>query len=353
MKSEVCFAKVRASGTEEREAALKRLIRETGYFSVFKKEEFVPVKLTIGDAACVYNMSPQLVGLVIAEIKKQEAKPFLFDTSVIYKGSRHNAVDHLTLAHNKGFSQDKTGAPFLVADGVFGSDGKEFTLETQEIRKIRAPSFVGMVESLVVLSHATGHIVSGYAGAIKNVAMGMSCRPTKQVQHSSLKPNILKDKCTACGCCIAICPVQAISFKDEKAFICRETCVGCGECLCACKFDAVSINWEEDPGVFCRRMVEVASFILSKFKNKLYITFAFDITRECDCISAKGEKMVAADLGILASKDILALDKATADLALKNKETDFLNNAKKVYEPMFERAAEKGLGSLDYRLIEI
>ena len=121
------------------------------------------------------------------------------------------------------------GAPFIVADGVFGQDGKEFVINASEIHKIRVPSFVGMLDSLVVLSHATGHIVSGYAGAIKNVAMGISCRSTKQVQHSSLKPRVIEKKCTACGCCVAICPAKAILLKEGEAFIEQKVCVGCGE----------------------------------------------------------------------------------------------------------------------------
>jgi hypothetical protein len=291
---------------------------------------------------------------IIAAIKKKGARPFLFDTTVIYKGERQNAVDHMNLAERKGFNHSKVGAPFIIADGVFGSDGKEFALHSKNINKIRVPSFIGMVDSLVVISHATGHIVSRYAGAIKNVAMGMSCRPTKQIQHSSLKPSVISAKCTACGACIAICPVNAIAFVGGKsASIDQKACIGCGECLCACKFDAVSVNWHEDPQIFCKRMVEVANFILSKFKNKLFITFALDMTKECDCISTKDEEVMASDIGILASSDIVSLDKATADLIAANKKTDYFTSAPELYGPMLEYAAQKGMGSLDYNLLTV
>jgi hypothetical protein len=100
-------------------------------------------------------------------------------------------------------------------------------------------------------------------------------------------------------------------------------------------------------------MADVAKFTLSKFKNKFFVTFAFDITKECDCISSKDEKMVAQNLGILASYDIVSLDKATADLASKYKTTDFLIERRKIYEEMFAYAAENGLGSTDYNLITI
>jgi len=353
MKSDVYFVKIESQDTEERISAFKRLLDRLKPFSGYQKEEIIPVKLTIGEPPCAYHINPELVRVVILEIKKQGAKPFLFDTSVIYPGQRQNAVDHLTLAQNKGFGHSRVGAPFVIADGLLGQDGKEFILDAPDIKKIKVPSFIGMLNSLLVLSHATGHIVSGYAGAIKNVAMGMSCRPTKQVQHSCLKPSVIVKNCTACGCCIAICPVKAISFKNDKAFIDSKICIGCGDCICACKFDAIFINWQEEPAIFCKRMVSVAHFILSKFKNKFFINFAFDITKECDCISTKDDKMIAENLGLLASSDIVSLDKATTDLSNKKNKSDFLKNTKNVYETMLEYAARKGLGNLEYNLINV
>lgn len=353
MKSDVYLVKVTSTKLEDRIAALKTLLSAVGPQLVYKENELVPVKITIGDAPCVYHCPPALIKLIISQIAQQGAKPFLFDTSVIYQGQRQNAVDHLNLAHSKGFSHAAVGAPFIVADGLLGNDGRELLIDSAVIKKIKVPSFVGMLESLVVVSHATGHIVSGYAGALKNVAMGMACRPTKQVQHSSLKPRVIEKQCTACGCCIKICPVSAISFQNKKAFIDPTICVGCGECLCACKFDAIMLNWQEDPKVFCRRMVEVAQSILAKFPRRFYFTFAFDITKECDCISTKDEKMIAEPIGILASSDIVSIDATTTAMAEAGGKSAFLTGVKVVYGPMLAYAAEKGMGNLEYNLITL
>ncbi len=351
MKSDVYFVPVAGNVLEARCSALEKLLGEAAPFLTYKKDELVPVKLTIGDSTCVYHMHPELVKRVVAKIKNQKAKPFLFDTSVIYKGSRQNAVDHLTLVQNKGFHYTKVGAPFIVADGVLGQDGKEYEINSKNIIRVKIPSFVGMLDSLLVLSHATGHVFPGYAGAIKNVAMGMNCRPTKQVQHSSLKPSVIQENCTACGCCTPICPVDAIAFDEKgKARINPKICIGCGECLCACKFDAIYVNWEEDVDIFCARMVDVAKFILSKFKNKFFITFAFDITQECDCISTKDDKIVSRSIGILASQDIVSLDQAVADLL--SDEYNFFKEHD-AYKRMFAYAHAIGLGNQEYRLVRI
>jgi len=353
MKSDIYFVKTGLGNQEERFQALKRLLDKICPFFEYKKAEFVPIKLTIGDLSCIYNIDPEFVKSIISRIKSSGARPFLFDTNVIYEGQRRNAIDYLNLVQNKGFVHSKIGAPFLIADGLFGQDGKEYVINAANIKKIRIPSFIGMLDSLLVLSHITGHMISGYAGAIKNVAMGMSCRATKQVQHSSLKPSVVEKKCTACGCCLEICPVKAISFKNKQAFIDKNICIGCGECLCVCKFEAILINWNEDPMIFVKRMVEVANFILSKFKNKFFINFAFDITKECDCISTKDEKMISADLGILASNDILSLDKATSDLINKHGSLAYLKDKRNIYEKMFDYAWGLGMGDIEYNLISI
>ncbi|MCX5687893.1 MAG: DUF362 domain-containing protein [Candidatus Omnitrophica bacterium] len=370
MKSNVYFIEVKADDgdPEARCDALQKLLEKVNPFRCYKKDEFIPVKLTIGDSQCIYNTRPELVKIIISEIKKLKAKPFLFDTNVIYKGERLNAIDHMNLAQSKGFGYTKVGAPFIIADGVFGQDGKEHAIDSDYIKKIKTPSFIGSLESLVVLSHATGHILSGYAGAIKNIAMGMCSRPTKQVQHSSLKPHIMEKKCIACGCCIKICPAQAISSRTRSnpqpeghslnrgtkyAAIDQAKCIGCGECLCACKFDAIFINWSEDHDIFAKRMIDVAHFILSKFKNKFFIAFGFDITKECDCISTKDELIFSENIGILASADPLAIDKAMVDLINKNKDAFKETGLLDTHKTMFEYGHKKGLGNLDYNLIKI
>ncbi|MFH1782443.1 MAG: DUF362 domain-containing protein [Candidatus Omnitrophota bacterium] len=355
MKSDVYFVKSSGNDLRHRRDALLKLLNALGPDMPYKKDELLPVKITIGDSECVYHLDPELVKIVISTLKDKKAKPFLFDTNVMYKGSRQNAVDHLTLAVNKKFSHSRIGAPFIIADGLLGLDGNTYKLDSKYIKQVKLPSFIGMTDSLVVLSHVTSHILSGFAASIKNIAMGMVSKATKQVEHSSLKPDVIEKKCTSCGCCIKICPVDAIkaSGDQKKAKIDRSICVGCGECLSACKFDAIGINWQEDVDVFIKRISEVTKFILSKFKNTLFINFAYDITRECDCISTKNEKIISEDIGIIASKDILSVEKATIDLMNKNEDKIFKERAEDSYKEILEYSNKIGLGNLDYNLIEL
>ena len=348
MSSEVYFKNT--SDSESRGQALCSILEK---LPVYPKGSFVAIKITIGDKDSRLYLKPELVAKVVEEVKRQGAKPFVFDTNVIYSGQRMNAVDHLNLAYEKGFTQDKIKAPFIIADGLFGSDGREFTTDFKHIKKIKTPSFVGVVDNLIVLSHITGHIMTAYAGAIKNVSMGISSRSGKQMQHSSVRPRVTSKKCVMCGACIDICPVDAISKNNDKALINSKVCLGCGECLCVCLYDAISVNWKEDFKIFCERLAESATGILSKFKNKFFINFAFDITKECDCIAKIDEPKICQDLGILASSDILAIEKATVDLLNKNEDVFYKAQNNNFYLDQLNYGAKLKLGSLDYKLIKL
>ena len=51
-----------------------------------------------------------------------------------------------------------------------------------------------------------------------------------------------KDKCIGCGTCVAICPVEAISFVDGKAKIDRNKCIHCGSCEASCPVRAIKLD---------------------------------------------------------------------------------------------------------------
>ena len=51
-----------------------------------------------------------------------------------------------------------------------------------------------------------------------------------------------KEKCIGCGTCVAICPVEAISFVDGKAKIDRNKCIHCGSCEASCPVRAIKLD---------------------------------------------------------------------------------------------------------------
>jgi hypothetical protein len=351
LKSKVYFKSI--SGSTDRKGCLAGILnRLKSDFKEFKQGAIVGIKTTIGDSEDVGYVKPELIRLIVDELKNNRAKPFIFDTNVIYKGMRMNAVDHLNLAYRKGFLPQKLGCPFIIADSVFGTDSKVIKLGLKNLKEIRVPSLISVLENLIVVTHVTGHMLAGYAASVKNVGMGMASRAGKQIQHSSLKPHTVKNKCTLCGCCIEICPVGAISEKKDKAFINPDVCLGCGECISACKFDAIYINWKEDSNKLVERTAEYARGILSRIKRKLFINFAFDVTKECDCLNGDNPKIIE-DTGIFASRDILAVDKACFDILSKQEDVFARHQNTRAHLHQFDYARQIGLGNLDYELVEV
>ena len=52
-------------------------------------------------------------------------------------------------------------------------------------------------------------------------------------------PYTITEKCTACGKCESVCPVEAISKGENKYEINQETCVSCGQCVSECPVEAI------------------------------------------------------------------------------------------------------------------
>ena len=50
------------------------------------------------------------------------------------------------------------------------------------------------------------------------------------------------EKCTGCGICEEVCPVEAIKVENEKAKVDNEECVDCGTCVEECPEDALSLE---------------------------------------------------------------------------------------------------------------
>ena len=49
--------------------------------------------------------------------------------------------------------------------------------------------------------------------------------------------------CVACGCCVKICPLQAIGIvKGLTARVNAEKCVGCGKCARECPASVIVIQ---------------------------------------------------------------------------------------------------------------
>jgi len=75
----------------------RRLFKAGGFAECFKKNDFTAVKIHVGeDGNTTYVKAPYIKGLV-DELIELNTKPFLTDTTTLYVGRRHNAIDHASV----------------------------------------------------------------------------------------------------------------------------------------------------------------------------------------------------------------------------------------------------------------
>ena len=166
-------------------------------------------------------------------------------------------------------------------------------------------------DSFLVISHFKGHIMGGYGGALKQLSIGFSSRLGKTLMHSGGK-NSDPEKFMQ-----NICP-----DKDFKEF-----------------------------------MADCAFSIMNKFKGKMaFINVMKNISVDCDC-DGNAKPPCMKDIGILASLDPVAVDKACLDLIYNSNDPgkdELIKRIESKYGPhIIECSVKLGTGSSDYELINV
>lgn len=334
----------------------RKLFKAGGFAKCFQKNDFTAVKIHVGEGPnTTYIKAPCLKGLV-EELIKLKTKPFLTDTSTLYVGRRHNAIDHAILAQEHGFCIDVLGIPFIAPDGLFGTLETPIEINGELNKEVFIASDIVRCQSILSVAHFTGHIATCAAATLKTLGMGCSSRKGKMRQHSALKPDI-NDNCVRCGECVKYCPADAITIDGIKAHINADKCIGCAECLAVCRFDAVRYDWGAESATLQENVAEHAKGVLKgKESRAAFFNFIMSVTPDCDCFDKPNMSKMVDDIGIVASTDPVAVDKAAVDL-VENKSgkklAKLLNNDNLDPRHQLEHAVHIGLGSIDYKLIEV
>ena len=332
----------------------KKLFQRLNFIEHIDKNSFVALKIHFGEKGNKGYIKPLWLLDTINAIKGRSKRVFLTDTNTLYVGSRSNAVDHTMLANGHGFDTRRLGIPVVIADGLIGRNNDELPINKQRIKSARIASLFTDSDALLCLSHFTGHALTGFGAAIKNLGMGCASRAGKLDQHSDVHPRVNHEYCNLCGTCFDFCPEQAIEEKYGKAFIDSKKCIGCGECLVVCPNGAVKMTWDSDKIRIQEKMAEYAYAVSRIFGRKMAcINFLIHITEDCDCM-CKGEPPFMDDIGILASLDPVALDQASVDMVNERNRRDIISEKTGVdWSVQLEHAEKTGLGKRDYHLIEI
>ena len=325
----------------------------------------VAVKVHMGEYGNLTYIRPPLVREFVKLVKAAGGRPFVTDTTALYPKNRFTSEQYLSTAAYNGFTKDSVGAPIVIADGPLGYDGVDQrlqeTVEGCEISRIRVAKKIADSDAMIVLTHAKGHMLSGFGGALKNLAMGCTTKDGKAAQHLANRVVLNVDKCNGCSKCVEACPFDAVKIYRGKHTKILSKCMSCLSCYFACTEGALYLP-KYAKTMFQVNLAHAARAVTARFrKGKIaYINFLQDITRFCDCATPSGNPLLR-DIGIVGGGDPVAIDKASIDLIdkaptyqrnLRKSRKDTLGKLNGTSSLIHLRTAQKlGVGSLTYKLV--
>ena len=223
------------------------------------------------------------------------------ECNTAYDGERNTTIK------NKKLMDEHEWTKYFNVD-IMDSEG-DLELDIKNGKVIKK-NFVGNhiknYDSMLVLSHFKGHPMGGYGGALKQLSIGCASSYGKAYIHGAGVPRDI---------------------------------------------------WTADHDKFLESMSDAASSVVDYFKGNIaYINVMCNMSVDCDCCKVAEDPCIS-DIGILSSTDPVALDKACIDLVYNssdpNKEhlierIESRNGTHTIYE-----ANKRGIGSLEYELIEI
>ncbi|MCR5830313.1 MAG: DUF362 domain-containing protein [Lachnospiraceae bacterium] len=369
-KSKVFFTDFRTVNRVSLTAKLQKLIKMAGISSIDMDGKFVAIKMHFGELGNLAYLRPNYAKAVADIVKEQGGMPFLTDCNTLYPGSRKHALEHLDCANINGFNTITTGCQIIIADGLRGTDDILVPVPNGELCK---EAYIGRAvmdaDIIISLNHFKGHELAGFGGAIKNLGMGCASRAGKMQQHNNGKPHVVEEKCRGCRRCAYECGSDAISYEGKKAWIDPDKCKGCGRCIGACAFDAIRNDNDNAPQILGMKMAEYTSAVISG-RPSFHISLITDVSPNCDCHS-ENDAPIIPDIGMLASFDPVALDKACVDLCQKadpirnsqlgdNMASEHFHdhgdvwrnsNPNTAWRETLEHAEKIGVGSREYELV--
>lgn len=261
----------------------------------------VAIKLSTGEAGNPNYLQPALIKDLV-----QTVKGTIIEGNTAYGGKRTNTADHMKVAEEHGFTtiadvdiMDAEGQVELPVNG-----GKHLKVD------IVGKDFLNY-DFMVILSHFKGHPMAGFGGALKNISIGIASPEGKAYIHSGGKT------------------------RD------------------------VTEVWNMIPAdiIFQESMAEASKAIIDHIGDRvLYISVANNLSVDCDCVATPAAPQMG-DLGIFASLDPVALDRACIDAVRNSTDHGKIHLIERIDSKQgmhnLTYAEQLGLGSQKYELVTL
>jgi uncharacterized Fe-S center protein len=257
----------------------------------------VAVKVSTGEPGGHNYLKPALIGNLVKAVNGT-----IIECNTAYAGKRSSTQDHLKAARDHGF-MDIAKVDIMDAEGEVDLP---VTGGTRLTRDIVGKNFLSY-DFTVVLSHFKGHAMAGFGGAIKNISIGIASANGKRLIHSG-------------------------GTSTE--------------------------NWgNPTQEEFLEAMSEAAKAVADHCgENIIYISVMNNLSVDCDC-DANPANPEMGDVGILASLDPVALDKACVDKVYASTDHGKIHLVERMESRKGAHAlthAEKiGMGSQKYKLVNL
>ncbi len=261
----------------------------------------VAVKISTGEPGGHNFLSPKLIEPFVKEVNGT-----IVECNTAYEGGRFKTEDHLRAAEEHGFTAI---APVDIMD----AEG-EVKLPVENGKHLKydiVGSHYPGYDFTVILSHFKGHAMGGFGGAVKNMSIGIASSNGKSYIHTAGK---------------------------------LETAEGI---------------WQNtaEQDIFLEAMAEAAKSIADHCgDNIIYINVANNLSVDCDCDSHPADPQMH-DIGILASLDPVALDKACTDLVRSSDDHGKIHLIERIDSRhgmhTLDYGEEIGLGSQTYKLVKL
>lgn len=257
----------------------------------------VAVKLHSGEPGNQNFLKPEFWQPVVNDVHGT-----VVECNTAYDGGRNTTEKHRETMEKHGWSKHFT-VDIMDAEGP---DAELLIPNGKRIKKVQVGKNMFNYDSMLVLSHFKGHPMGGFGGALKQLSIGCASSYGKAYIHGAGEP--------------------------EKI-------------------------WTGDHNSFLESMADAAEAVVRHFNgNMVFINVMKNMSVDCDCCSV-AEDPCMADIGILASLDPIAVDRACLDLVYASDDPGRDHLLERIESRngahTIDAAAELGFGSKEYELIKL